>query len=283
MSCPLGAFRYYLHPVRLWMLNYDCLLSQWYSIDRSTECAHTPSQSIDLTMTLDEYTIHDLDALTIAFYIYPYQNSMGNIVGLGGDETRLRMEQTHSNGYLYQSEVSVFYGGQQLTRAHVLLPEVWTFVALTFDGKNKNIKLWRNGEIASIGYTDVTSLEMNSENTIITIGGDDAALYSRIAALQLYDRVLDESEIKAARDRPLNGNVLFEELERMQGIDGQVLHTVVANSPIECSRMCGAKIYCKAFGFRKYDNVCVLYSTYVLLSTSAVSSGVDHFRKVYFV
>ncbi|XP_071952845.1 uncharacterized protein [Antedon mediterranea] len=270
-SCPLAEtqhflfilyfhteeFRKNLNPVDAW--TFECLLLK-----------HDTKLELSVSVL-------STNALTVAFYIYPYLNSMGDIVEIGNDEVLLRMEQTYTNGFLYQSEVTVFFNDQQLTRAHVLQPEVWTFLAFTFDGVHKNVKLWRNGEIASIGYIEFTQMQLASDETNIKIGGE--GVKARVAALQVYDRVLDESEIKAARDRPYGNR--FERIGSSvtNDIGGKVFRSGAALSYIHCANMCHMNIFCNVFGFRKHDKLCILFSHHHEAEGKYSATDMEYFQR----
>ncbi|XP_033114169.1 uncharacterized protein LOC117114591 [Anneissia japonica] len=213
-SCPIDTIVDDLNAVAIFELNCDCLTS-WYAseilLTREVDATCTSDtdnlQPVNTLISVESNRFQDTNALTLAMYVYPNGSSSGEILSAGSGNTRLRIEQTYSNGYLFRSEVTVFYGDQQLTRAHVLLPEVWTFLAITFDGTNKNIKLWRDGEIASIGYIDFTNLDLFLNEFTVRVASD--SFYAKFAMLQIYDRVLNEAEMKAARDTAFESKTRF--------------------------------------------------------------------------
>ncbi|XP_071958958.1 uncharacterized protein [Antedon mediterranea] len=286
ISCPLGKFEGNLNPVGIWLLSYSCLLQYFFgSMTWSSfgaECANSISSTVNMTVNLKD----DVPALTIAFYIYPYHNSVGNIVEFGNNDARLKIEQTSGDSN-YQSEVTVFYDNHQLTRAHVLQPEEWTFLAVTFDGNKQNIKLWRNGEIASIANTDFQQIQLSPVSKDIKIGGN--GLQAHIATVMVYDRVLDESEIKAARDRHVSDYGIFQKVISSQ-VNGRFLQTAIVRSSLDCSRLCLETHCCDAFTFRKNDKACSLFalmnkscslsSAYGPLEIFMIENGVEYYRKL---
>ncbi|XP_033096824.1 uncharacterized protein LOC117101069 isoform X1 [Anneissia japonica] len=223
-------------------------------------------EPVNQIIKLDKINFSSFHAFTVAFYIYPYNFSMGNII-LIGDADSLRMEQTYSNGRLYQSEVTVYFDDQQLTRAHVLLPETWTFLTLAFNG---TITLWRNGEIMSFNNTSLTSLDAHQ----LQIGSATGQLFAEVAALQLYDRALNEAEIKLAMSQPpifTSKRALFEMLGPFKGFSGQILQKGVTRTYGDCSRMCLRCLCCDAFRFGKNDHVCILISNHVVIDNEEMN------------
>ncbi|XP_033095733.1 uncharacterized protein LOC117100238 [Anneissia japonica] len=264
-----------LNPVGVWQLSWSCMLYETKMITTvgNGDCKDEVSKTVLLDTFENSFNDNEMDAFTVAFYIYPNINTEGNILKIWEAQDCLRIEQTYSNGLLYKSEVTVFYGGQQVTRAHVLLPDTWTFLALTFDGNELLTKLWRNGEIASIGNIPDQNFGFQISHTEIELGSS-GQLNTLLAALQLYDRVLDEAEIKAARDRPLTNwifdkkGALFEKLVPTRSLAGQRLYQGVVGSGVKCSQMCLETRCCDAFSFNTKDHVCTLFSHHVTMEES---------------
>ncbi|XP_033114192.1 uncharacterized protein LOC117114612 [Anneissia japonica] len=228
---------------------------------------------------------NEVNAATIAMYIYPNEHSSGEILSIGNSNACVRIEQTYSNDNLYHSEVTVFYGDQQLTRAHVLLPEVWTFLAITIDGLSKNIKLWRNGEIASIGFTDFHRFFASSFD-YFKLGSSNDDLFAKVAMLQVYDHVLNEAEIKAIRDIPFaetwiyDGYAKFTKLRPSSRLTGLQLYEGTELLTV-CSRMCLQRACCKAFKFTSGSNSCILISTFEITDSLLEESDVEYYKKDY--
>ncbi|XP_033101467.1 uncharacterized protein LOC117104694 [Anneissia japonica] len=243
-------------------------------------------QPVSTLVSVASHSFHDeVNALTFTMYIYPNGNSSGEILSACNGNTRLRVEQTYSNELLYRSEVTVFYGDQQLTRAHVLLPEVWTFLAITFDGTRKTIKLWRNGEIASIGFTDFNSFGLMSIDEL-QLGSSNGDLFAKVALLQVYDRVLNEAEIKAIKDTAFVDNWLFDgqakftKLKTSFRLTGPQLHEGTESLTV-CSRTCLQRACCQAFRFSHGSNSCTLISTFEITDSLPEESDVEYYKKDY--
>ncbi|XP_071947344.1 uncharacterized protein [Antedon mediterranea] len=222
----------------------------------------------------------DLSSLTLTFYILPGVDSLGSILEFGNAGKYLVLRQTWSQvDWLYESEVTVSYDRDVLTRAYVLQPDVWTFIALTFNGKNKKLKLWRNGEIASIGYTTFTHLEFEYD-TIDLFVGTGENLNSTIATVQVYDHVLNEVQMKAARDMKFNEVKFTRQLisVRQEGLEGQLISEQNCRSLIQCSQMCLNKNFCE--GFRFESSRCVLLACLRDVTSTTLASNIVHYRVV---
>ncbi|XP_033116572.1 uncharacterized protein LOC117116609 [Anneissia japonica] len=212
-----------VYPVGFWDLSLDTLLQQTGA-----------TKPLNQIITLEKINFSAFHAFTVAFYIYPFHNSIGDIISIG-DTDSLRLTQTF--GRLYNSEVTVLYDDNQLTRAHVLMPDTWTFLTLTFNG---TITLWRNGEIVIFCHTNLTPLDFNAHQ--LQIGSPSGQLFAEVAALQLYDRALNEAEIKLAMAQQpsffTNKGALFEMLDPLEGIAGQILQKGVTRTRADCSQTC---------------------------------------------
>ncbi|XP_071945492.1 uncharacterized protein [Antedon mediterranea] len=144
------------------------------------------------------------NSFTLAFYIFPYRHSNGPILTFGNtDNTRFTIVQVIPNGAynMYNSDIIVSYGNSDVLRTNVLLPETWTFLAITFDGQHKLLTVWRDGEIARIANTAFTSIDMDFDD--IQFGLFDNSfdgVVAHVSWLQMYGRVLNEAErLKNAR------------------------------------------------------------------------------------
>ncbi|XP_071943746.1 uncharacterized protein [Antedon mediterranea] len=255
--CPLDSDDI-ANPIGIVVVNYAATICYLLSSDkyRSTttfninEISGCPTTAF----TTDVFTSQ---SFTLGFHFYSDYNSVGDIVRLGNNDHYLTITQTVSDKQFYHSEVKVNYKDDVLTRAFVLPPNVWTFIGVTFDGNNKNIKLWRNGEIASIGYTSFTNLEF--KHTIKTEFTDTG-----LAMVQVYDEVINEVAMKAARDLQFNmpkmksrqQAAFLKKLARNERVHGQTVSKHTCRYLIQCSHLCLGNIFCEGFWF--YTGRCTL-------------------------
>ncbi|XP_033104299.1 uncharacterized protein LOC117106892 [Anneissia japonica] len=273
--CPLEPFTGDLNPIGWWIVDTLCLLSANHDYDvarvmnlvinnNNTRCFVEIKPSVRLVMTTDyAHFGNEVTELTIALMIYAYRNSSGNILSFGNNNELLSMNQIHSSGQMYHSEVTICYGNTQLSRAHVLLPELWTFLALTFDGANRNVKLWCDGEVASIAYVPLPHLNIISEDVVLEVGSNAGSFQAKLALLQVYNRILNEAEMKAVRDTNIEiakntrqgmfTRIMSSLRSHTTNIMERWIHTVSI-----CSQMCISEPLCRAFGFDKGTRLCQL-------------------------
>ncbi|XP_071952896.1 uncharacterized protein [Antedon mediterranea] len=266
-SCPLSSVIPDLSVLRISDLSLSCLQS-WFastnSVNLNSDCLDDNIQSLNHAITIDSQSVgNEVTALTVTMYIYPNEVSSGEILSTINGDTHLKIEQTYSNNYLYHSEVTVSYNDQEITKAHVLLPNVWTFIAITFDGSKRNFKLWRDGEIASIAFTDFDSMDLDLSELQLGSSNDD--LFARVAALQVYSHALNEVEIKAAKDKifenwPFDKSATFSKVVQSLGITGSQLYEGTDTSALACSKTCVHLPCCKAFKFNSGTNSCIAFS-----------------------
>ncbi|XP_071944855.1 uncharacterized protein [Antedon mediterranea] len=135
---------------------------------------------------------HKGPTFTLAFYVFMNDNSKKAFVYSDSFEIIFAFPVDH---LFHVSEVAVNYNLYgEVIRCNVMRSEEWTFFALTFNGFERKIRLWRNGEIACMTDTEFSEINFGS----IVFGGDESVM--KMAKLQVYRESLDEYEIKEARD-----------------------------------------------------------------------------------
>ncbi|XP_033118278.1 uncharacterized protein LOC117117907 [Anneissia japonica] len=271
-TCPRAPFTRYLRP-----LNTCYGVSHWLIFKESKLVAGVTDLSgqpvkINVPMNIkaripnNERFQHCRNTFTLSFYIFPYKISNGPIIAFGNDNTRFSIVQTLSNDALYNSEVIVSYGIAEIVHAKVLLPESWTFLAVTFDGQHKVLTLWRDGEIASFGNTGFTSIQMDFDDIEV---GSDAVGYDGVVAevgyLQIYDRILNEAEMKAARDKQISKcDGLFHVTSPPDYSEEQPIVTSEVPSTIVCAFRCHHNLDCFVFRYNSGTKVCTEFQTDIL-------------------
>ncbi|XP_033112968.1 uncharacterized protein LOC117113670 [Anneissia japonica] len=271
-TCPRAPFTRNLHPLNTcyrdsyWLLfKESMLIAAVADLSRQTVKINVP-MNIKARIPNDGRFQQCGNTLTLAFYIFPYRISNGPIIAFGNDNTRFSIVQTLANDALYNSEVIVYYGLEAAVNAKVLLPETWTFLAVTFDGQHKVLRLWRDGEIASIGNTGFTSIRMDFDDIEV---GSDAVGYDGVVAevgyLQIYDRILNEAEMKAARDKQIpKCDGLFHVTSSSGYSEDQPMVNSKVPSTIMCAFRCHQNLDCFVFRYNSETRVCTEYQTNIL-------------------
>ncbi|XP_071956521.1 uncharacterized protein [Antedon mediterranea] len=225
----------------------------------------------------------NLRAFTLAMYIYPHASSSGWFLSTGIDNTvfRIGFSLVEKRGRPFNSGVKVGDRGKLLVRGHVLSPFIWTFVAVTFDGNERKITLWSDGEIVSEQSTTFNSMDMSLET--LRIGNDDGYFFAKVAMLQVYEKALNESEMKAARDMPFqkwkyDSNAAFMKLKPPTGFTGTEIYNSAKSSKVFCAWKCLEQTCCNALTVHRKNNLCVLFSKFNVTNMS-VSSDVDYYLK----
>ncbi|XP_033112606.1 uncharacterized protein LOC117113396 [Anneissia japonica] len=198
-------------------------------------------------------------SMTIAFDIYPYPDSNGPILIIGDSSTKFEIIQMKSEVGMSNSEVSVSYAGSVITSANILLPETWTFLAVTFDVLSQTFFLWRNGEIASLSTTDFSKFDVSYDQFEL---GNYAAnfdgVHANVSWLQFYDRALDEVEMKVAQNKDISKCPgLFQITKQPQTFQSDstgVRHQT--KSIIECALTCRHSSQCSSFHYIVGSRTC---------------------------
>ncbi|XP_033100248.1 uncharacterized protein LOC117103747 [Anneissia japonica] len=198
-------------------------------------------------------------SMTIAFDIYPYPDSNGPIIVLGDTSAKFEIIQMKSEVGLSNSEVSVSYAGSVITSANILLPETWTFLAVTFDVSIQTLSLWRDGEIASMSTTNFYNFGFSFDQFEF---GNNAAnfdgVHANVSWLQVYDRVLDEFEMKEVQNKDVSKcQSLFQTAKKHETFESEPTGVrYQTKSIIECALTCRHSSQCYSFQYNFGSKIC---------------------------
>ncbi|XP_071950827.1 uncharacterized protein [Antedon mediterranea] len=160
---------------------------------------------------------HKGSTFTLAFFVFMIDGSENTFVYSDSFEFIFAFPAT--NRLYHVSEVAVNYNVYgEVIRCNVIRSEEWTFFALTFNGFERKILLWRNGEIACTADTEFTEINFGS----IAFGGDESVM--KMAKLQVYHESLDEYEIMNSRNHIFSTSLRLMEM-RHHRLYAVFLHT----------------------------------------------------------
>ncbi|XP_033099068.1 apolipoprotein(a)-like [Anneissia japonica] len=275
-ACSIQPFSGKLLPIGLWLLDSVCDtyedVHNLYNVglvsrlcNEGTEI-RTGGGKTPISLFISEYPSADVIGLTVAVYMYPYLQSNGPIIlGYYKSTEELLIRQTPDAARNGNSQVEVYIQNHMITSANVFLPNSWTFLAVTYEKTGRLVKLWRNGEIASIGYVDL-SIEFVGKLQEITLGAtsqNSSGLHAKLSWLQLYDHVLNEAEMKAAMEiKPTShqyATIFQRESSESCSEHSQQVGVVSTKSATMCAQRCIRRFMCRRFTFDKTSLICTLY------------------------
>ncbi|XP_071951072.1 uncharacterized protein [Antedon mediterranea] len=271
-ACAVVTFTGELSPIGLWPLDPVCSTYRdvhlLHNIDQSRRSSkdeldvNIKNGRGPIVLPVKEDTAN-ISGLTVALYFYPKPDSNGHIVSGYLNTIEVFSLRQPVGNKLGNSTIEVYHLSQLVTSANVIVPNTWTFLAFTYEQNRRLVKLWRNGEIASIGHLN-TSIESGLEKLVIG-ENEEPGINAKVSYVQLYDRALSEREMKAAKINQtlLNKHTyLFHQpssRDCSEDFSRLIVGVFGATSHIKCAQRCVSCSLCNRFVFDSTTRDCIMY------------------------
>ena len=135
-------------------------------------------------------------SLTILFWVFP-ENVDGPMISFGTDHYNVNF--WIANGGTWSRLMARHGGGSGVAPRNSLNHYSWNYIGFSYDYDTGVQKVWKDGKVCNAASVGQFELKTQDAIRMGVKDGDERFLKGRISCFQVYDRVLTEREVQAAR------------------------------------------------------------------------------------